>query len=180
MGGGVAHEQHGEQEGGDGDDGAEDDEHVAGRELGGEPAGESGREGDAAVAGCFVEAEGEAAPAGADEVDLHDDGHGPRKALVDAEQDVRGHDPAPAGRHGDQDRDREGERPAGDQESPSAGALGEGSGAEVGERLGETEGDDEREDGGIRREGEVLAADQRQGRALESDHGADEGVDGDQ
>jgi hypothetical protein len=136
VGGGVAHEEDGDQEGGDGDDGADDDEHVAGRELGGEPASQPGGQRDAAVAGRFVETEGQAAPARSDEVDLHDDGHGPGQPLVDAEQDVRGHDPAPAGRHGDQDWDREGKRPAGYQQPPPAGALRERPGAEVGERLG--------------------------------------------
>ena len=58
--------------------------------------------------------------------------------------------------------------------------CGQRAGAEVGERLGEPEGDDERQHRGARGEAEVVAADQRQGRALEADHRADEGVDRDQ
>ena len=55
--------------------------------------------------------------------------------------------------------------------------CGERAGAEVGERLGEPEGDDERQHRGARGQAEVVAADERQRRALEADHRADEGVD---
>ena len=58
--------------------------------------------------------------------------------------------------------------------------CGERSGAQVGERLGEAEGDDERQHRGAGGEAEVVAADQRQRRALEADHRADERVDRDQ
>jgi len=50
---------------------------------------------DRQVAGAFVEADGKAAGFRSNEVHLHDDGHGPRKTLVDAEQCVRRHHPAP-------------------------------------------------------------------------------------
>ena len=88
-----------------GDRSAGDDEHVAGGELRCQPAAQPGGEGDAAVAGGLVEPEREAASARADEVDLHHDGHRPREALVDAEQDVGGDDPRPARRRRDQERD---------------------------------------------------------------------------
>ena len=59
-------------------------------------------------------------------------------------------------------------------------SLGADPGGKVGERLGEAEGDDERQDRRARGEPEVCLADQRQGRALEPDHRADERVDGDE
>jgi hypothetical protein len=180
MGGRVAHEQHGDQERRERDDGGEDDEHVAGRIVGGKPPGQAGGEGYAAVAGGLVEAEREAAAARADEVDLHDHGHGPGEALVGAEQDVGGDDPRPARRDGDQQRDRQRERPARDQQTPAAEALGQRSGTEVGQRLGEPEGDDESEHGRAGGQPEVLAPDEWQRRALKADHRADERVDGDQ
>ena len=58
--------------------------------------------------------------------------------------------------------------------------CGERAGAEVGERLGEPERDDERQHRRAGSQAEVLAPDQRQRRALEADHRADERVDGDQ
>ena len=58
--------------------------------------------------------------------------------------------------------------------------CGERAGAEVGERLGDAEGDDERQDRGARGQAEVLAADERQRRAFQADHRADERVDRDQ
>ena len=64
--------------------------------------------------------------------------------------------------------------------SALADPLGEGARAQVRERLGEAERDDEREHRGARLEVEVRFADQRQGRALEPDHRADERVDSDQ
>ena len=100
-----------------------DDEHVARRELRRQPAADRGGERDAAVAGRLVEAEREAAALGTDEVDLHHDRHRPRQALVDAEQDVGGDDPAPARGDGDQQRDGQRDRPAGDQQPPAAESL---------------------------------------------------------
>ena len=58
--------------------------------------------------------------------------------------------------------------------------CGERAGAEVGQRLREPEGDDERQHRGAGGEAEVVAADQRQRRALEADHRADERVDRDE
>ena len=55
--GGVAHEQHGEQQRGHGDRGAGDDDDVARRELRGEQPAEPGGERDPAVAGGLVEPE---------------------------------------------------------------------------------------------------------------------------
>src|SRR3954470_11011703 len=79
-----------------------------------QPAAQPRRDSDAAVAGGFVEAESESAPARSDEVDLHDDGHRPRESLVDAQQGVGRNDPSPARRDRDHHRDRDRERPAED------------------------------------------------------------------
>ena len=62
----------------------------------GDEAGRERGERDRAVAGGFVEAHREAAPGGADEVDLHDDRGRPGQSLVDAEQHVGEDDPAPS------------------------------------------------------------------------------------
>ena len=58
--------------------------------------------------------------------------------------------------------------------------VGERAGGEVRQRLRDAEGDDERQHRRARGELEVVAADERQRRALEADHRADEGVDGDE
>ena len=180
MGGGVAHEQRRQQQHGHRDRGAEHDHDVASCKRRSEPAAEAGGERDAAVAGGLVEPERQAAAPGADEVDLHHDGHGPGEPLVDAEQDVGSDDPGPARGGGDEQRDGQRGSPAGDQQPPAAGALGERAGAEVGQRFREPERDDEGQDRGAGAEVEVLSADERQRRALEADHHADEGVDRDE
>ena len=63
--------------------------------VGGEVAGQERGERDGAVAGGLVESHGQAALAGADEVDLHDDGGRPGQALIDAQQHVGRDHPAP-------------------------------------------------------------------------------------
>jgi hypothetical protein len=85
--GGVADKEDAGRQSEDGDGGAGGDEHVAGGEVGREPAAERGRGGHAAVAGGLVEAEGQAAARGSDEVDLHD----PRPPLLPS----RGRESAP-------------------------------------------------------------------------------------
>ena len=169
-----------DRQGNQGNAGSARDEHVARGEVCGKPSAERRRDGDAAVAGRLVEPEGQAAALWADEVDLHDDGHRPGQPLVDAEQGVGGDDPGPARRDRDQQRHGQRDRPAEDQQPSAPEPLGADPGGEVGERLGEAEGDDERQDRRARREPEVGLADERQGRALEPDHRADERVDGDE
>jgi hypothetical protein len=178
--GGVAHEQHRHQQGGDRDRRAGDDEYIARGERSGQPAAESSRERDAAITGGLVEAEREATAIGSDEVDLHDHGHGPREPLIDTQQRVGSDDPAPARRDRDHEWDRQRERPAGDQQPPAPGPRGSGSREEIRQRLGDAEGDDEREHCRARAQAEVLLPDERQRRALEPDHRSHERVDGDQ
>jgi hypothetical protein len=180
VGAGVADEQHTEQEPDHRDARSGDGEHVAGRKLGCEPAAQPRCQGDSAVAGGLVQPQREAAPLRPDEVDLHHDRHRPGEALVDAEQDVGGDDPGPARGRRDQQRDRQRHRPAGDQQSPPPDPLRQRPGEEVGQRLDQPEGDDEGEHRDAGGEVELLAPDQRQRRALQADHRADEGVDGEQ
>ena len=140
---GLADEHGGqsEAEGGEGD--AEQERRGAQPVLGGQPAGGQGGGGDGEVAGGLVEAHGQAAAGRADEVDLHDDGGGPGQALVDAEQDVGGDDPAPGRRPDQQQRHGQADQPAGDQDGFAAVPVGQGAGGEVGQGLGDAERDDE-------------------------------------
>ena len=163
-----------------GDDGAADPDEGAWCDRGGEQAGEKRRGGDAEVAGRFVEAEREAAAPGADEVDLHHDGHRPGEPLAGAEEQVCDDDEPPAGCDADQERHGQCEQPAEHEQALAAGAVGERARSEVRERLRQAEGDDEGEDRRLRGEVEVLLADQRQDGALEADHRADERVDPDE
>ena len=146
VGGGIAHEDHGDQQGDQRDRRPADDQHITGDQVGGEPAADGGSESDAAVAGGLVEAERQAAALGPNQVDLHHHRHRPGEALVDAEEEVGGDDPGPGRCDADQQRDGQGDRPAGDQQTAPAYPLGKRPGPEIGERLGEAERDDERED----------------------------------
>ncbi len=58
--------------------------------------------------------------------------------------------------------------------------ISEQAGHEIHAGLDQTEGDDEREDHHLRADAEFLGADERDDRALESHHAADEGVDQDE
>ena len=106
MGSGVAHEQKRHEKCEHGDDRESDDQHVPGGEVGRQPAADAGRDGDAAIPGRFVEPECKPAPTRADQVDLHDDRHRPREALVHAEQRVGCDDPGPARGNADEHRHR--------------------------------------------------------------------------
>ena len=54
----------------------------------------------------FIKADRQPARLGTDQVHLHDDGHRPGEALIDAEQRVRGDHPPPAGPPGEHERNR--------------------------------------------------------------------------
>ena len=58
--------------------------------------------------------------------------------------------------------------------------MSETTGREIRERLCSTEGNDERENGTLRRESEVVLADEREDAPLEPDHSADEGIERDE
>src|SRR5262249_703102 len=84
------------------------------------------RQADSEVSGELVEADCETALAGADEVYLHDDGHRPGEALIDAEQHIRGDDPFPGRCPHDQERHRQADPPPQDKRllaTPGVGKL---------------------------------------------------------
>src|SRR5207302_964169 len=78
-------------------------------------------------------------------VHLHDDGHGPGKTLIDTEQCVRGHHPAPGGAPADHERNWKPEEPARDEQVLASIKVGQMPGEEVGEGLHDSEADDERD-----------------------------------
>ena len=137
--------------------------------------GKRGRR-DGEVSGGLVEPEREAAAARADEVDLHVHGHRPRESLVQAEQRVRGDHPAPRRREDDDERHRQADEPAGDQDRPAREALREASGEEIREGLRQPERRDERDRDGLRGDAELVPREHRQDRPLQPDHAADERV----
>ena len=163
---GLTHEEGGQAESERGVGHAEEERFGAQPVLLGDVAGGEGGEGDGAVAGGLVEAHGEAAAGGADEVDLHDHRGGPGEALVDAEEHVGEHHPAPRRRPHQQQRDREADDPAGDEHRFASVPVGQGAGEEVGGRLHDAEGDDERQRGGERGEPEHLARPAAGGRCV--------------
>jgi hypothetical protein len=135
---------------------------------------------DGGVPGGLVESHRQPTLAWPDEVDLHVDRHGPRQPLIDSQQDVGGDDHPPRRRVGQQERDRQPDDPARHEDRSAGEAVGEHPRGEVGARLDQPERDDERERHQLRGEAELLGADQRQDRALQADHAADEEVDGDE
>src|SRR5205085_10190601 len=72
----------------------------------------------------------------------------------------RSDDPRPARSHRDQERHGQRERPAGDEQPPPSETLGGGAGREIGQRLGEAEGDDERQHRGARRDPELVRSEE--------------------
>ena len=78
MSSGLADEEHGQAEPETGEREAEEERLRPQPRVLGDVAGGEGGDGDRAVAGGFVEAHGEAAARGADEVDLHDHGRSTR------------------------------------------------------------------------------------------------------
>ena len=122
---------------------------------------------DRAVAGGLVQAHGEAAPCGADEVDLHDHGRGPRESLVDAEQHVGDDDPAPRRRPHQQQRHRQADQPSRHEHRLAAHPIGKRPGEEVGDGFDRAEGDDEGERGGERGEPEDVVS-RASGRTVRS------------
>jgi hypothetical protein len=154
---------------------ADPDDGARGIGRGQDPADESG-EREPQIAGGLVQAQREPAPAGAGEVDLHHDRHRPGEALVHAEQHVGGDDEPPGGSQPDQQRHRQRDQPADDEETLPADPLGDVAGGEVRERLGEAERDDEGEDRRVRAQGEVLLPDQREDAPFETDHRTDQRV----
>src|SRR5579883_3212962 len=170
----------GQAEGEGGVGGAEQERDGPQSRVCGDGAGGQGGGGQGEVAGGLVEAHGQAAAAGSDQVDLHDDGGGPGQALVDAEQHVREHDPAPRGSVDQQCGHGQCDQPAGDEHGLAPVAVGQGAGEEVGDRLGRAEGGDVGQCRCIGGEVEDIAGEQRQDGAFLTERAADQGIDRDQ
>jgi hypothetical protein len=147
------------------------------RRLGGDVAGRPRRDAHGQVAGELVEPEGQPAPPGADEVDLHDHRHRPGQRLIGAEQDIGEVDPPPGRGPDDQERHGKAQQPASDQDRLAAHSLGQPRRHQIEHRLGHSEAHDEREDGALRGEPELLLAEQGQDRPLQPDHGSHEGIE---
>jgi hypothetical protein len=147
--------------------------------LGGDPARHECGERDGAVAGGLIDPYRQTTPDRADEVDLHDHGRRPGQALVHTEQEVRRDDPRP--RRGEDDHQRHGQadEPAGDEDRLAAEAVGQCTRGEVGRRLGEPEGHDERQRRDEPGEPEDVGGEEREDRPLLTDHAADESAHGD-
>src|SRR5687767_3766629 len=162
------------------------DDHGAGpdessRRIGGrERAGRKRRCRDTEIAGRLVQPERETASHRTDKVDLHHDRHRPGQTLVETEEDVGGDDYPPTGSKRDQDRNWQRNEPPKNEETFSPGPLGKTPGSEVRHRLRDAEGNDEREDGALRGQPEVVLADERKDAALEAHHRPDEGVERDE
>ena len=109
----------------------------------GDEPGQERHAGDGDIARRLVQAKGEPAVPRTDEVDLHQDGGRPRQALVDPEEDVRGDDPGPVRRQDQHERDRHPDEPAGNENGLPPDAIGQRSGDEIRDGLGQAECDQE-------------------------------------
>jgi hypothetical protein len=177
---GFADRQDGQSQA-DGDERGAEQERPGAQPVGcGDVAGGQGGDCDAEVAGGFVQAHGQAAAFWADEVHFHHHGGGPGQALADAQDDVGGDDPAPVRGEDQQQRDGQGDEPAGDQDGFAAVAVREGPGEVVGRGLGQTERQDVGQRGGVLVQVEDLPGEQRQHGAFLAERSADQGVHGHQ
>src|SRR5438477_436335 len=102
------------------------------------------------------------------------------QALVDTEQHVGEHDPAPARRPDDEQGHREPGEPDRDEQRLAADPVGELPGEQVGERFDDAKADQEGQDDGLRDEPRVHLGNERDDGALESRHRSDEGIDRDE
>src|SRR3546814_19796221 len=105
-------------------------------------------EGDRAVPRRFVEAHGEAALRGSDEVDLHDHRRGPGEALVHAEQHVGDDDPRPARCPDEDEGNGDADEPAAEEDGLAAESNRAGAGEDVRPRLDTAAGGEEGEGDG--------------------------------
>src|ERR1051326_6664381 len=136
--------------------------------------------GERRVSGALVEAHREAAPSRPNQIDLHDHGRRPRKALVDAQERICGDDPPPALRPENEQWNGQRDQPSDQQCGPTSVPIGQPSGREIRERLRKAEDRDERENGSRGGDAELFPGDDRQDRPLETNHRADERVHDDE
>ena len=134
--------------------------------LGGEPARRERGQGHGAIAGRLVDAGRETPPHGSDEVDLHDHRRRPGQPLVEPEEHVRGDDPGPRRGDDEEQRDRQPDEPARDEDPLPPVSVGERAGHEVGEGLRHAERGHERERRRRPGQPERVAREQREDRPL--------------
>src|SRR5579863_7980877 len=174
---GITHEQSGENEPKNGVTDAEvkglRPKTVTLRDVAGQECGDA----DGEITRKLIEPHGESARFGPNEIDLHDDRHRPREALIDAEQCVRRDNPAPARSPANHKRHRKADEPAENEHMLAAVDIGKMPGDQICYGLDDAKADDEGEDGRGRSDFELLGADQRDYRPLQADHTADESVD---
>src|SRR5215813_12325636 len=133
--------------------------------------------GECCVAGKFVQSHCEAALLGSDEVNLHDDCHGPGESLAPPEKHVCHHDPFPPGRPHQEQRHWNRHEPTSYQDVLTTEAVGQPSSNIVGERFGDSEDDNERQDGRLCGNLKLLLCDCGQDAALEAHHRTHKRVD---
>src|SRR5205807_1317707 len=142
------------------------------RDPGGEPHGY--------IACKLIDSERQASALRASEVYLHDHRHGPAQRLVHSKEHVRHIDPEPPVGKNDDERNRKPEKPAEDKHLLASNTLGDSRGKKVEDRFGNTEADDEGNDGGLRDQAEFLLADQRDDSSFQPHHHPNKGINHDQ
>src|SRR6516164_3763225 len=145
--------------------------------MGGNVAGEKSRHAYGKVAGKFIEAHSQTARFGADQIYLHDDGHGPRESLIDAEQRVGGNNPFPTWCPHHHKRHWQSEQPTDNEHALAAPNVGKMARHKIGNRLDDTEANNERDDQRRRGDLKLLRADQRHYGPFKTYHATDEGID---
>jgi hypothetical protein len=143
----------------------------------GDVTGEKGHQRNGQLAGKLVQAHRKPALSFTNEVYLHDYDGGLCESLVQAQQDIRDHDPVPlVGRHQDE-RDRNCRGPSGDQQLPPTEAVGQVPGELVGHGFDDAEHNHERQHRTGCRHVEFLCRNEWQDRSFHPDHATHERVD---
>src|SRR5438093_11150633 len=176
----LSHEQNGDSEADNGNDNPKIEGLGAQRAVRGDVARDPRHHPHGEVARELVQPKGEAPALWSNQIDLHDDGHRPRHRLIGAEQHVGKVDPPPRWCVDDQERYGQSEEPADDQDRLAADAVRRPGRDQVDHRLRHPEAHDERRDGRLRAETELLLAQEWQHRPLQAYHRADEGVQDDE
>jgi hypothetical protein len=112
-----------------------------------------------------------------DQVDLHDHCRRPRQSLVHAEEQVRGDDPGPRRRPDQQERHRQSDQPAGDEDRLATEAVGKRASDEVRAGLREPERQEKRQHGRGPGESEDVGRENWQNGPLLPGHPADKSRD---
>src|SRR6516165_7563035 len=145
--------------------------------MGGDVAGEKSRHAYSKVAGKFIEAHRQTPRFGADQIDLHDNGHRPRETLVDAEQRVGGDNPFPTWCPHHHKRHWQSEQPTDNEHAFTAPDVSKMTRDKIGKRFDYAEANNERDDQRRRSNLKFLRANQRHDGPFKTDHAADERID---